>query len=83
MYVTYCRQYLDSGGGKAPWTYRTPEGASITGTNNTTWAVLYCPDLAGMFQCLLNVEFFVSFVSESNFLFKYVLRTLFALQSKW
>lgn len=60
MYVTYLRRPPNDGSETATWTYRSPKGASITGTVDNSWIVSYCPVISVMFQCRLNVELCVS-----------------------
>lgn len=53
--ATYRRKSPNDGCKTAPWTYCTAEGPSITGTEDNSRVVPYCPKLHVVFQCYLNV----------------------------
>lgn len=72
MFVTYCQRSHEFRGENAPWTYRTPEGFSITEAIDNSCAVPYSPKLSITFQCHLTVEIFVSRIGEFKHLFQYI-----------
>lgn len=56
----------------APWTFRIPDGSSVTGTVDDFWVVPYFPKLSIMFQSHRSVEPCVSRIGRIKSLFKYV-----------
>lgn len=57
MCVTYRRRSPDNGGETAPWTYRTSERASITGTIDDSRVVPYCPTYRSCFDAIPTSSF--------------------------